>query len=256
LKDGPWHSCQLQQAISDNSIIESGQARIRDEERVAIPGLGCPENRDAYRKPGRLSFVLNAGFLSQSLYHGDPDRKHVPGSLAWIGEPGDEEAVAVHAATGAFWQATDVFEPSLDYISVGDGTSVTLMVTENLQAGNWYDTNTASISFGFPVANSDGKVPVGSGHSFESVEKPLSTEFAGGTLTTATPQNWRLNAERQAKVGTLPRPSSNHSGGVNVILCDGAGKVLNQEIDPYVYIKLITSNGVAYGEGGLTPGQQ
>lgn len=247
---------KLHHAISANAIIESGQARIRDEERVVISALGCPDNPEAFKKPGRLSFVLNAGFMSQALYHGDPDRKHVPGSLAWSGEPGDEEAVAVHASTGAFWQPTDAFEPSLDYISIGDGTIVTLMVTENLQAGNWYDTDTASISFGFPVANSDGKVPLGSGHTFESVEKPLNTEFAGGTLTTATPQNWRLNADRQAKVGTLPRPSSNHAGGVNAIFCDGAGKFLNQQIDPYVYIKLITSNGVAYGEGGLTPGQQ
>jgi prepilin-type processing-associated H-X9-DG protein len=248
-------STNLYEKIIKNAVIESGQARLRDEERVVIPGLGCPDNREAFKKPGRLSFVLNAGFLSQSLYHGDPDRKHVPGSLAWIGEPGDEEAVAVHAATGAFWQATDAFEPSLEYIFVGDGATATLMVTENLQAGNWYDTDTASISFGFPVANSDGKVPLGSGHSFESAENPLNTEFAGGTLTTATPLNWRLNADRQAKVKTLPRPSSNHSGGVNVIFCDGAGKVLNQEIDPYVYLKLITSNGVAHGEDALTPGQ-
>lgn len=241
----------LLKQIRLNAIIESGQARLGDEKQMAIDVFSCPQDPNAFKRPGRLSFVFNSGFISQDVYHGDPGRAHIPGSLAWVGLPGEAGAIAVHAATGAVWHQSDGFESSLDYISQGDGTSVTLLLTENLQAGNWYDSDTASISFGFPVPNSKGKVPLGAGRIFESEEKPLNTEFDNGTLTTASGQDWRINADLKAKVGTLPRPSSNHVGGVNVIMCDGAGRFLNENIDPHVYLKLLTSNGVMYGEGEL-----
>lgn len=241
----------LLKQIRLNAIIESGQARIGDEKQMALDVFSCPLDPNAFKRPGRLSFVFNTGFISQDVYHSDPGRKHIPGSLAWVGLPGESDAIAVHAATGAVWHQSDGFESSLDYISQGDGTSVTLLLTENLQAGNWYDTDTASISFGFPVPNSKGKVPLGAGRIFESEEKPLNTEFDHGTLTTATGQDWRINADLKAKVGTLPRPSSNHVGGVNVIMCDGAGRFLNENIDPHIYLKLLTANGAIYGEGKL-----
>ncbi len=241
----------LFRAIKKNAVVKSGRATMSDAERIAVEVFTCPDDSDSFRKPGGLSYVVNAGFISGSLYLGDPDRKHIPGSLAWVGEPGDDQAIAVHAATGVFWQQTDVFEPSLEYVMTGDGVSATLMLAENLHAGNWYDTDTAAIGFGFPVANSKGQVPLGAGRTFESEQKPLNTEFNHGTLTTARGQDWRINADLKAKVGTLPRPSSNHAGGVNVIMCDGAGKFLNQNIDPHVYLKLLTSNGVTWGEGEL-----
>jgi hypothetical protein len=241
----------LLRAIRKNVVIKTGRATMSDAELIAVEVFTCPDDSDSFRKPGGLSYVVNAGFISQSLYHGDPDRKHIPGSLAWIGGPGEDNAIAVHAATGVFWQQTNVFESSLDDVSTGDGATTTLMLAENLQAGNWYDTDTAAIGFGFPVANSQGKVSYGAGRVFESEEKPLNTEFDHGALTTARGQDWRINADLKAKVGTLPRPSSNHTGGVNVIMCDGSGRFLNQNIDPHVYLKLLTSNGVSWGEGEL-----
>ena len=52
----------------------------------------------------------------------------------------------------------------------------------------------------------------------------------------------------------MPRPSSNHTGGVSAIFCDGHGSFLNENIDKGVYVKLITSNGVTYGELTLNQG--
>ena len=127
------------------------------------------------------------------------------------------------------------------------------MVTENLQAGDWYDTDTARISFGFPVKADGLRVPFGRGAIFESVDRSLNTEFPGGTLTEASPQDWRINCDLKAVVGTRPRPSSNHSGGVNVIMASGAGRFLSDKIDPRVYVKLMTSRGGEYGEGELSP---
>ena len=35
---------------------------------------------------------------------------------------------------------------------------------------------------------------------------------------------------------------------MNVIFCDGSGKFLSENMDKYTYYKLLTSNGVTYGE--------
>jgi prepilin-type N-terminal cleavage/methylation domain-containing protein/prepilin-type processing-associated H-X9-DG protein len=41
----------------------------------------------------------------------------------------------------------------------------------------------------------------------------------------------------------LARPASKHSGGVNVVFCDGTGKFIREDIDYIVYQQLLTSNG-------------
>ncbi|MDB5344166.1 MAG: hypothetical protein JWP89_2543 [Schlesneria sp.] len=238
--------------IRQNVVVESGRTRIGDAERVVVvQTYTCPQDLNSHKKPGKLSYVVNIGFISQGLYHGDPDGKHVLGLLAWSGTPGDANAKAIQAATGVMWNSDSIVGSSLDYVSAGDGATSTLLVTENLQAGDWHDTDSARIGFGFPVTNIDGLVPLGKGEVFESVEKPLNTQFEGGTLATNKSQNWRINHDLKAKVGTLPRPSSNHPGGVNVMMCDGSGRSLSDKIDPHVYLKLLTPNGATYGEGEL-----
>lgn len=246
----------LLKSIRQNAVIRSGRAEIGEkEQQVSLLVFQCVGNDDSYRTPGRLSFVVNAGFISRDLYHGDPGGLHKPGTLTWTGPPGSASARAVHMATGVIWQSIDDFRLSWDDIAKGDGTSTTIFLTENLQAGNWYETDTVRIGFGFPVDHKAGQVPFGRGHIFESEKKPLNTMFDGGALVTASPSDWTINADPKAKVGTRPRPSSNHEGGVNVVFCDGATKFLNENIDPHVYLKLMTSNAMAYGETELLQSQ-
>ena len=242
--------------IKRNAVVETGQApnaalRIGEAERIYFNGYTCPQDTDSHRQPGGLSYVVNAGFLSRSLYHGDPDGLHRLGQLSWDGNDvaGETADIEVAAATGVFWRKSEAFQPSLDFIGENDGTTQTLMLSENLQAGSWWDTDTTRIAFGLPVATVGGRVPFGRGTFFESVERPLNTQFDGGTLTSSLPRDWRINSDLKAAIGTRPRPSSNHEGGVNVILCDGSGKFLSDKIDPHVYAKLLTPNGVKYGEG-------
>ena len=241
--------------IKQNAIVDSRQSsgtvfRMSPTEQVVLQTFTCPDDTDSFKKPGGLSFVVNAGLIPRSLYHGDPDGLHRLGHLSWDGndvtdEPAD---VAVAAAGGVFWRKSKAFQPSLDYVENGDGVSQTIMVSENLQAGNWWDTDTARIAFGIPVDTVNGRVPFGRGTIFESTERPLNARFDGGTLATASPQDWRINCDLKAATGTRPRPSSNHAGGVNVIFVDGAGRFLNENIDPGVYLRLITPNAVMYGE--------
>ena len=241
--------------IKKNALIDSGNTasdtmRISDTEKIWLENFTCPENLNSHRKPGGLSYVVNAGFFPRDLYHGDPEGLHGVGVLSWDGNnvAGEELDIRVSAATGVFWRAHKSFRFTMDDVTTGDGTSSTLMLTENLQAGKWYETDTAKIGFGLPVVATNGQVSFGKDAFFESVARPLNTNFEGGNLATAKPRDWPINADPKAQQGTRPRPSSNHQGGVNAMFCDGSCRFLSDGIDPQVYIKLLTSNGVSYGE--------
>ena len=244
--------------IKKNAVIVSAEEdhlrmKIADTERIWLPVFACPDDLDSFKMSGGSSYVANAGFISRSLYHGDPKGLHQVGTMSWDGNNvcGEPKDIAISASTGVFWQKTRWFHSSLGYAAMGDGTSTTLLLTENLQAGTWYETDTAKIGFGSPINDSKGQVLFGAETFFESVEQPLNTQFSGGTLTSSTPQDWRINAGLKAKTGTQPRPSSNHEGGVNVIFCDGAVRFLSEQIDPHVYVRLLTPNGLSYGERTL-----
>lgn len=251
-------SSKLVKAIKSNAVVVSGKGadavlRIGEAERVYFRGYTCPQDTDSHMKPGGLSYVVNAGFMARSLYHGDPEGRHRVDQLSWDGNDvvGEETDIEVAAATGVFWHHSKVFQPSLDYVGEGDGTTNTIMLSENLQAGNWWDTDTTRLAFGIPVEAVGVRIPFGQGTFFESVERPLNTQFEGGTLSTVSPLGWRINSELKAATGTRPRPSSNHTGGVNVIMCDGSGKFLSGQIDLHLYVKVLTPNGAMHGEQEL-----
>ena len=232
--------------LSDNGQIMT----VAETEKIALPVFTCPTDGNTFRKPGGLSYVVNAGFMSRAQYHGDPDGLHRLGQLSWNGNdiPGEEEDCRVSAATGVFWRKDDSHPLSLDEISQADGMSQTILLSENLQAGMWYDTDTAKIAFGLPIETKGNQVLFGAGSFLESVAAPLNTVFTGGSLATASPSDWRINADLKAKKGTRPRLSSRHEGGVIVIFADGSSRFLNEKIDPHVYVQLMTPDGSRYGE--------
>jgi prepilin-type processing-associated H-X9-DG protein len=52
--------------------------------------------------------------------------------------------------------------------------------------------------------------------------------------------------------GNIPRPSSQHPGGVNAVMVDGSSRFLNENISAFVYGRLVTSNGANYQESTLS----
>ena len=48
------------------------------------------------------------------------------------------------------------------------------------------------------------------------------------------PDYWAINREIGAVPYSRPRPSSNHSGGVNVMMCDGSVKLIGDSISKHV----------------------
>lgn len=172
-----------------------------------------------------------------------------------------------NVATGVFFRPTASqttlgvsnpysYKMSLDSVSSGDGVSNTLMVTENLQAGLWYQPEITTSTPAATTNLSTGVNYLGFGVPvlLDTDNKPSTTYFNGslvpqsGLLATSF---WQINQSPTAAQGTAPRPSSLHAGGVNVFMCDGSGKFISEGIDKTVYLKLLTSNGVNYSEATL-----
>ena len=273
--------------VKNNATTSSTSAPysfvVGSGENIWLPVFTCPDDTDSYRRPGGLSYVVNAGFIPNSIWGnsttinpstaGEGAHIQQPYIIDWTGNghitpdgtlanatatPLDPTVQAMEVATGVFFRATGAgtnsFQPSMDYISTGDGTSYTLMITENLNAGPWNGSSlggTGVNQLGFSAC-----IPVSS-----STYIPTAGIFAAGTLntvagtfssTTSNPDFWAINRNLgTATIGSSPRPSSQHAGGVNVIMCSGSGTYISENVDKNVYAKLLTSNGVTYYETTL-----
>jgi len=249
-------------------------------EQVVIPVFTCPDDATAKGINGGLSYVANVGMMSSALWttttnclndtEPNPSTSvslltlpallagspfHYPGLIIW--DSTTLEAVQIGIASGVFQRQlpglTDA--ASLEYIAGGDGTTQTIAISENIQAGKWWDTSANKIGFGVRVeVNVGTSVPVAPFNRPHPVElNTLTTAF--DSATGSDPSFINSNFSRfDSDLSNMPRPSSNHTGGVSAIFCDGHGSFLNENIDKAVYVKLITSNGVTYGEKTLNQG--
>lgn len=232
--------------IRNDANVSAGVAVIDTEtvidienENVAIEVFTCPDHVAAYKKAGGLSFVVNAGHHPSAIWGSGTN--NTPGAPLWAGAAtaADPTAIAIGQATGVIWPQG--YTSSLEYVSTGDGTSTTILLSENLQAGPWYDTSTRGLGFGIQLP---ATITNAYGNANASANQLVIS-------AASSPDNWFINRNLSAAQYTAPRPSSQHAGGVNVIMCDGAGKFLNESMDKVVFTKLMTSNGVAYGEQAL-----
>ena len=172
-------------------------------------------------------------------------------------------AVAANPPFAAIWTAVCNSPPIVtmtqDYITLHDGSSLTLMLSENNNA---------------PMLTSS----VGSGIGVSWGAMGLSLQsFTGnpgnwGNISAGTePQNcfvfWpdakphpamKINAPASATTINVPstyharfnvHPNSNHPGSVNVAFCDGHARTISQDIDYTVYGMLMTP----YGQHCNTP---
>ena len=139
---------------------------------------------------------------------------------------------------------------SLGYIQSNDGTSKTMLLSENLHA--WYYRYGRDASegnqiqdmkhlFGFVWKNVTNSTP----------EQPSDIERINGDRyfdKSTPPGSMSEFAGNQQPMPSSPGfesygfPSSNHPGGVNVAFCGGQIVFVPESIDPLVYGQLMTSN--------------
>ncbi|QDT55733.1 putative major pilin subunit [Caulifigura coniformis] len=235
--------------------------------------LNCPDDPND-NLPGNLSYAINVGYISNAIYGADmtvnatgtPTAGHVSSlydySFNGTGAtpiPADDREVA--RGTGVSWPDVQI---KLDQVSRADGTTATLLFAENLQAQNWAgrapaatgDIEISDFSFGLPVANSGTNYVIAASTTAGGVGVAGTAAAPVKGTSLAIPAGFRgvvasngmINANLQGAEGQAQRPSSTHSGGVNVIFCGGNGRFLNQTMDAMVYSSLLTWDGSRKGQ--------
>ncbi len=196
---GPWHKIHQQ-------FGPLGEDADRGKLPVDyIPELICPDDPRASRTPRQpwLSFVANCG---------------LPDAEPRDGFPAD-------------WPANGVFlERFLDrderravtwkYIDDHDGSSYTLLLSENIDAGKWTDAAEAQVGFLWYPGTPQG-----------------AHDPAGPVLF--------INEQRGKGDGTVrfARPASGHEKGVNVAYADGHTNFLASQIDYRIYAAQMSPDG-------------
>ena len=236
--------------------------------------LICPSNSTPDLGGNPLSYVVNTGLARTA------DDSSVPGPI-----PAGSTYVPDDVNSGVFfnhsiWDGTSATNGMLspgggpkinsDFISTRDGTTYTIMLSENLQAGNWAvdpnDTSFNPIPDGNlrPFYNTDMAVRENTGMvwfltGYANNTKDTSAPVSGGYKLTAPAVVPGINDESQLVTGSVrlfyssmnaanptglafSRASANHSGGVNVAYCGGNAGYLSDEVDYRVFTQLMTPN--------------
>jgi hypothetical protein len=127
-------------------------------------------------------------------------------------------------ANGVFLEQFDNRDPAVftspQFVEDHDGASYTFMLSENLDAGLWTDSDEARVGFLWAPGDAEGK---------HTPECPVLF----------------INQERRSGDGTprFARPSSQHDGGVMAMYCDGRTKFIDQRIDFRIYCAQMTPDG-------------
>jgi prepilin-type N-terminal cleavage/methylation domain-containing protein/prepilin-type processing-associated H-X9-DG protein len=208
----------------------------------SIEGLTCPSSPPEIPGQPSLVYVGNAGWAFT-----DASRE------------GDEFE---YASNGIFFDdnKNPNFGPTdgrevhprlkMSFAQVTDGTSKTLMLSENLHAIYWtYGIEQPAGAAGYfqPVG---ANIPDGK-HLFGFVWKNQPTQIEringdkyydqGTSPIDANPDNPMLEYVKP-QYETYGYPSSNHPGGVNVAFCGGQVEFMAESVDPLIYRQLMTSN--------------
>jgi prepilin-type N-terminal cleavage/methylation domain-containing protein/prepilin-type processing-associated H-X9-DG protein len=222
--------------------------------------LICPDDFSIVPGQGNLSFVVNAGFAwtvpvdcpaTAHLADGNVIRV-VPFDLNGNGVvcPIDPKTDGTVTDRDMLFDLSVFFVENLplgtgtqrhhSFDTVTDGTSNTLMLSENIRAGYDADSDTTwgspqTLHNAFLVSSTicrDGTCSPGNvdyRRANDRLEMPARTEA--------------INSSIEQPEGGAPWPSSLHPGIVNVAFCDGHVRQLSTSIDGSVYAALVSPRG-------------
>jgi prepilin-type N-terminal cleavage/methylation domain-containing protein len=274
-----------------------------------IPVIGpltCPDDANNQNVPGGLSYAGNAGYINQVNWAFGPlgtsaaplpdygTGAHDATLIDWDGQgatPTKQTPLGLQIgySTGIFWRNDPTgFRMTQDFVQRGDGSSNTIMIAENVNAGSWADISgtsptgttlpnrkdlqTGYIGFGVSVAatlvGGTGTTPPAlytvtqtapTGSFWIHGTPPAQTELqtpsqAGGAVPYALTDGAGFNDATpnsnllSAINGRTPRPSSNHPGVFCVCFTDGHATPLSQNMDAGVYMRALSPAGTLYGQ--------
>ena len=225
-----------------------------------IKVLTCPVDTLNSNQPGGLTYVANAGYMLGNDWTsiGANATTHDGGRINWNNSATTSVADdgQISHATGVFWRNDGGPRMTLDFISEGDGTTNTYLISENLQAQRWFDNvataggapnvGTGGLSFGI-VATSGATTTADTTNIFLALSATVPLTIRSATLPNLTTAIPNVNAAT-ATIGQSPRPSSNHTGICNMAFADGRVEAMNVAINTRIYASQMTPNGQRLGQ--------
>lgn len=250
----------------DSSKTWSDPANI-DFGHLNLDLLVCPSN-DA-RETGDLNYVINSGVADMTIL-GEYDGTDIAGVLPtevqmhthgripidWDQDgvvPGkppeydDPEDARITKGSGLAWVHLGNNNFSLKRGTVTDGTTHTVLFSENLRTGYARGPSRGAGSAS-SAAGSDGLRHNWSNPSILQVAfvYPVDPELANQTNYEDPPRPTGVSGlpnDDQELPDPTPFPSSRHPGAVNVAMAGGAVKSISDDIDRLVYKAMMSSAG-------------
>ena len=221
--------------------------------------LICPDDLSTQPGQGNLTYVVNGGFSRWAF---------IP-TIGWTGTAtGGADGVgpswgSVNAAqTGVMFLGSDTGKQPWDIrttpASITDGTSQTILGSENLMAGasspyaiaNGPNTGTLPVNWSCPHPNaimmlaSDNVFLAANGGIVPQAGPSDGKGWSAANNRVSNPyESINFATQNITTEGSFPFPSSNHTGGVNVLFCDGGVRFISDTVDGTVWSKLITPGG-------------
>lgn len=244
---------QLLPMADGNTHYEAMQEGNFDDQTYLAMGV-CPTNVPDTPNAPYLGYVVNSGYFDQNLAGELSNRNPKDASGGFRDVKGNG---VCHNLSGILARYdTNLMNPKLkkytsylkqramqvrvspDFVSSNDGSSTTLLMSENLDAGRWASANDPR------------------GYA-EQIQSQVSIVWMHEP-TSQLKINMNAGEGAPLEDPRFMRPSSNHSGIVVVTFCDGHTESLNEEIDQYVYARLMSSDGknTLTGKNGITPDYQ
>ncbi|MDR1479488.1 MAG: DUF1559 domain-containing protein [Planctomycetaceae bacterium] len=216
-----------------------------------IPILRCPSAASWNNAPASINFVVNGGAVDD-----------------FWNETGEPVTYDSNAYNGVFLDLNraEILEQNLrtsvEEVSKLDGTSRTLLLSENINAGFWIASdnhNTSNCNRDGTAAGSgdtaEGAVAFCWGKKYEggysTGQNPVYSPFArtcelGGDMANLRLPRW-LNMCVGAGFGSgdwyqSARPSAFHPGIVVAMFCDGHSQSINESIEEVIFVQLMTGS--------------
>ena len=199
---------------------------------VTVPVLAilqCPTAPSADTTVSTTAYAANIG-SAQTLSIVSPWTTPATSSTA-VQAKGDGVLVDAMTVTGTYAAARN----SLDNISGGDGTSNTLLFSEKASStvaaqARWGDLSNVNYTFDWTNA-----------FNYPAFGMPAAA-FATNISGSPTVTDKVINSPTAATVGNYGIPSSAHPSGVMGTFCDGHVAFIRDNVSPWVYAQMVTSD--------------
>jgi len=251
---------------------------------LSMTGLGvlrCPDDTTTQPNQGNLSYVVNGGFVmftpsATGYKSGQTDPSAIAsGEVTLTSDgtaplsPGITQRMGVMFLGSASGKMTWDYKTSPSGIS--DGSSNTLLVTENTLAGFDQGTLTGGAGTNWACPLPTFCMFIGSGHICDGstagcgsgilneIASPNASGWQQANLqssSAATNYDYINYGQQLTTEGAFPFSNSGHPGGCNMVFCDGAVRFISSGIDGRVYARMITPAGsrlpIAYRQAPLS----